>query len=88
MNSKDLSWDSALFLKMIEDASTKVSMDKSDIAERGEIDKGWISAIEVLNDPNFVVKKEDYQRDNNAYYYATYFVFGAAIVATAFYGYY
>jgi hypothetical protein len=63
-------------------------MDKGDIAERGEIDKGWITVIEVLNDPNFVVKKEDYQRDNSGYYYATYFVFGAAIVATAFYGFY
>ncbi len=35
-------------------------MDKSDISERSEIDKGWIKAVEVLNDPNFVVNKEDY----------------------------
>ena len=62
-------------------------MDKSDISERIEIDKGWITAFDVLNDINFVVKKEDYQRDDSSYY-ATYFVFGVAIIATAFYGYY
>ena len=45
INNKDLSWDSAIFLKMIEDATTKVNMDKGDIAERGEIDKGWVTAI-------------------------------------------
>ena len=39
-------------------------MDKSDISERSEIDKEWITAFEVLNDINFVVKKEDYQRDD------------------------
>ena len=82
-----MNWDCEYFKSKLDEAMTKVLMDRNDIAYRSEIDKGWITAKEVLNDPNCLVKKEDHQNNNSNYLYASYLVASIAIVGTIFYGY-